>query len=115
MRNPNAFAYCVSTHSEKILEIVEKSTISENPEMDPLVVGTFWFRDGENLLSALNESLSTNYRVNGEIYVGTSINLLIKKGLNFQCFDVDNWISFGDPFELELYHWWEELLNHVER
>ena len=111
MRNPNAFAYCVEGLNREIFKIVEKKTISDQPEEDALVVGTFWFRDAADLRSALEDAVANNYRVNGEIYVGTSINLLIEKGLNFRCFEVDNWISYGDPFELDLYHWWEELLG----
>ena len=47
---------------------------------------------------------------NKEYYVGNSINYLIKKKKkNFITFDVDYWISFGNPFELDIYHYWEEL------
>lgn len=111
MRDANAFAYCVTDENGRIARIVEKQTISDTPEKDPLVVGTFWFRNSDSLKLALHEAVALDYRVNGEVYVGTSINLLIQRGFNFRCFEVDSWISFGDPFELDLYHWWEELIH----
>jgi NDP-sugar pyrophosphorylase family protein len=111
MRHANAFAYCIADENGKISRIVEKQTISDTPEKDPLVVGTFWFRNSDSLKQALDEAAARDYRVNGEVYVGTSINLLIQRGFNFRCFEVDSWISFGDPFELDLYHWWEELIH----
>ena len=111
MKNPKAFAYC-RVNSENIVEsVLEKDTISLNPENDQLVVGTFWFRDSLLLKEALEYSRANELFVNGEIYVGSSINNLISKGYQFMTFEVTNWISFGDPYELEIYHWWIELFE----
>jgi len=40
--------------------------------------------------------------------VATSINTLIEAGKRFVIFDIDQWISFGDPLELRVYEYWED-------
>ena len=43
--------------------------------------------------------------------MGTSINYLIEKGMKVHIFEVNKWISFGDPIELDLYYFWEDFFN----
>jgi NDP-sugar pyrophosphorylase family protein len=109
MKNPEAFAYCRLNLDGFVTEVVEKRTISSSPEADPLVVGTFWFRDARLLKQALEFAELSQSFINGEIYVGNSINSLIARGYKFVTFQVDNWISYGDPFELDIYYWWSDL------
>jgi NDP-sugar pyrophosphorylase family protein len=111
MKEASAFAYCKLNADGFISSVVEKETISDNPKNDPLVTGTFWFRQGADLASCLSQALIQDKRVNGEIYVGNSINLLIAAGAKFVIFEVTNWISFGDPFELDIYHYWQEYFQ----
>jgi len=91
-----------------IREVVEKKTISTAPHLDPLVIGTFWFRRAADFKLAAHLLIDKNITVNGEHYVGTSINSLLDMGRKFVIFDVDQWVSFGDPFELEVLEYWRE-------
>ena len=59
--------------------------------------------------------IEKNIRINNEFYVGTSINQLIEEGLDVRIFPVGKFISFGDPFELELYQAWEEFFYQEKR
>ena len=112
MKNPQAFAYCVLEEDGKtVSKIIEKNTISDRPEKDPLVVGTFWYRNSKDFLFGVENLIADNIKVNGEHYVGTSINSLIEKGKIFIIFDVEQWISFGDPFELKIFEYWEEFFE----
>ena len=109
LKAPQAFAYCrIGEDGSTVLELVEKRTISAHPERDPTVVGTFWFRRTEDFRAGAQEMIARDIRVNGEHYVGTSINQLIARGKKFVIFDVDQWISFGDPFELNVFDYWDE-------
>lgn len=109
-KDPNAFAYCVTdTGGVDVKKIVEKKTISENPGKDPLVVGTFWFRRASDFIFAAEEAIRNNLNINGEHYVANSMNLLLEKGRRIIIFDIDQWISFGDPFELDVFYYWEEF------
>ena len=108
-KNPHAFAYCkTEKDSDTIIEIVEKSTISSTPENDPLLVGTFWFRDSNDFIFSAENAIQKNININGEHYIGNSLNSLINEGKKIVIFDINQWVSLGDPFELEVYYYWEE-------
>jgi NDP-sugar pyrophosphorylase family protein len=112
VKSADAFAYCCTEEgSDTVTDIVEKQTISDTPGRDPLVVGTFWFRRGQDFIDAAESMIASDESINGEHYVGTSINQLIARGSRFVIFDIDQWISFGDPFELNLLEFWEGVFN----
>jgi len=113
VKNPEAFAYCITNEDGTVSEIVEKKVISQTPNNDPLVLGTFWFRRAENFLETAHYTIQNDIKVNGEHYVGNSINYLLSKGLKFVTFEVDQWISFGDPFELQIFEYWEDYFTPI--
>jgi NDP-sugar pyrophosphorylase family protein len=113
-KNPMAFAYCQTERdSARVKKIVEKQTISDQPCQDPLVVGSFWFRRARDFIWAAETAVKNNVTVNGEHYVANSMNALIEKGDKIVIFDVDQWISFGDPFELNVYYYWDEYFSNT--
>lgn len=116
VRNENAFAYCVVDNETNLVnKVVEKSTISDNPGNDPMVVGSFWFRNSNDFILAAENSIKNNVNVNGEHYVGNSLNHLINIGKKIKIFEIDKWISFGDPFELDVYYYWEDLFFNINK
>lgn len=113
-KDPKAFAYCKTNSDSPIIsKIVEKDVISDCPGDDPMALGSFWFRRAEDFIFAAESAINNNITVNGEHYVANSINILIDQGKRFVIFDVDLWVSFGDPFELQIFQYWEEyFINH---
>jgi len=59
----------------------------------------------------LKQIAKHNIKVNNEHYIANGLNMLIEKNYNIISFEVDSWVSFGDPFELELYYYWEDYFN----
>ncbi len=102
------FAYC-ETKLDSVLGIIEKKCISDTPQLDPMVTGTFWYKDAKLFTESAQQLIKDDIRVNNEHYVATSINFLIEKGYKVMTFEVEQWISFGDPTELNLYYFWEEF------
>ena len=66
-----------------------------------------------SFIEGVKDLIKEDVKVNGEYYVGTSINYLINKGLRVKIFEVDNWISFGDPTELNLYYFWQDYMRDI--
>lgn len=113
MANPNAFAYC-RTDGNRVLEVVEKQTISDTPHLDPAVAGSFTYRKAELFLRGAKRMIDRNIRINNEFYVGTSINQLIEEGYKVITFEIDKFISFGNPFELMLVQYWQDYFDKLE-
>jgi NDP-sugar pyrophosphorylase family protein len=112
LKNPEMFAYCqVEKDGISVSRIVEKQTISDNPNFDPLVVGTFWFRHAGDFKLAANNLIDNDIRINDEHYIGTSINYLLKNGKKFVIFDISQWISFGNPLELQILEYWQDFFQ----
>ena len=107
-KDPGAFAYC-RIHRDRVIEVVEKQTISDTPEWDQAVVGSFYYRRVSDFADGVKAMIEKNIRVNNEFYVGTSINQLIERGFNVRIFQIEKFISFGDPFDLQLYQAWEDF------
>lgn len=107
VKDLNGFAYC-RLEGDRVVEIVEKRTISNTPREDQAVSGSFYYRRSRDFVRSARQMIEKNIRVNNEFYVGTSINQLIEQGANVRYFPLDKFISFGNPFELELYHFWED-------
>lgn len=105
------FAYC-KTSKNKVMQIVEKKIISNSPQNDHMVTGTFWFRNSSIFLLAADNLISNKIKINNEYYVGTSINYLIKDKYKVLFFEIDKWISFGDPLELNLYYFWQDYFHN---
>ena len=114
-KDPLAFAYCRTVAGNRVIEVAEKRTISDTPKLDPAVVGTFYYRRAGDFVRGAKKMIAKNIRINNEFYVGTSINQLIDEGLDVRIFPVNKFISFGDPFELELYQAWEEYFYQEKR
>ncbi len=109
VRNHNAFAYCkIDEETGIVKQIIEKEVISDSPENDHMVVGSFWFRRSNDFIQSAENSIFNNVNVKGEHYIGNSLNYLIGKGKKIKVFEIEKWISFGDPFELEIYNYWED-------
>ena len=115
VRNPVAFAYCVTGVDQRtVTKVVEKRLISDNPSLDPMVVGTFWYRCARDFIWGAKTMIEKGITVNGEHYVGTSINQLIEAGKRFVIFDVIQWVSFGDPHEMQILGYWDNYFHKLK-
>ena len=74
-----------------------------------MIIGSFWFRKASYFFENFKEAKEEKFTINNEYYVGNNINLLIKKKLKFVIFEVDQWISFGDPFEMKVFEYWKDF------
>lgn len=115
VKNYSAFGYCSAENKGvKVQKIVEKKTISKTPERDLMIIGTFWFRKAKTFFGLTEQIVNEDITVNGEHYIANGINLLLERGLNIVAFEVDSWVSFGDPFELSMMEYWEEYFANLE-
>lgn len=114
MKAPEAFAWCETDNSGmRVQRVAEKMVISDNPGLDPLLIGTFWFRQSKDFIYAAKNAINNGIAVNGEHYIGNSLNYSIECGKKVLIYDVQKWVSLGDPFELETYYYWEDYFNQA--
>lgn len=88
-----------------------KQAISETPEKDHAIVGTFYFRKAELFKKALKELVDNNIRVNNEFYVDSLMGVLVEQGLNVMVFEVDAYIGWGTPNDYETFRYWQSFFH----
>lgn len=116
VRRYEAFGYCDLRGCNEILRVVEKETISATPWNDPMIVGSFWFRNWKTFrrLGDIVEEFGS-FNPSQENFIGANLNYLINFGYKVKCFWVDEWISYGDPFEYEMIHYWSDFFENLDQ
>jgi hypothetical protein len=115
LRRPEAFAY-VKTKPGGPFPVVTgvsvKKPISNTPQRDPLLVGTFWFKTSTLLAEGIEELIQRDERVNGELYLDSVFNTLIAAGKKVRAIPLQGYINWGDPDSLaEALYWRDQFTN----
>jgi NDP-sugar pyrophosphorylase family protein len=112
--NPQMYGW-VKTHSTgdftKATGVSVKQAISNTPEQDHAIVGTFYFRRSELFKLALENLVNENTRVNGEFYVDSLIGVLIDMDFKVAAFEVDAYIGWGTPNDYETFKYWQSFFH----
>jgi dTDP-glucose pyrophosphorylase len=106
--NPNAYAW-LDVDSQGFIKYVScKNFIYDDPLSTPAIIGTMFFRKAEYFLNGLRQNYSLDSRVNGEFYVDDVLNRNIEDGLKVKVFEVEDYICWGTPNDLNTYLYWKE-------
>jgi NDP-sugar pyrophosphorylase family protein len=111
-RNPKAYGWVRVDAQGAVTEVSVKQAISDRPELDPGVVGSFWFREARFFTEAAEELIRQGRRVNGEFYADSVINVLLEQGRRARIFDVGRYLCWGTPDDLRTWEYWE---GHFQR
>jgi glucose-1-phosphate thymidylyltransferase len=75
-----------------VTRLVEKPTELEN---NRVVVGCYYFRDGEQLLAAVQEQIKRGNTIKGEYFLTEGINIMLERGLKMRTEVVKEWLDTG--------------------
>lgn len=109
--NPQMYGWVSVDNNNNASGVSVKTPISENPYEDHAIVGTFWFRKVEYFNNALQSLKDKNIRVNGEYYVDSLLDELIKSNFNVKVFEVDNYVCWGTPNDYETFNYWQSFFD----
>lgn len=91
---------------DDVVEVSVKRPISTDLLRDHVVSGTFWFRRAGEMFDAIDQMIRANERTNGEFYMDAVANVLLRQGRRVVAFEVDKYIGWGTPADLEDYLRW---------
>ncbi|WP_404452346.1 NTP transferase domain-containing protein [Virgibacillus necropolis] len=109
--NPEMYGWVDIDSKQNVNSVSVKKPISEEPFHDHAIVGTFYYRKAKYFKESIDKLFSKNKRVNGEFYVDSSINELIEMGLNVKVFEVDHYICWGTPNDLNTFEYWQSFFH----
>ena len=110
---PQMYGWVKTIDGLGIEEVSVKHPISAHPIEDHVVSGTFYFRQAGVLMEAIDALVTRGERVNGEYYMDSIPNILRKRGRRSVVFEVDKYIGWGTPSDLNDYERWERYFNVV--
>ncbi len=89
-----------------------KRLVEKPPDMSNnlAVVGFYYFKSSEDLLSAIEEQMRRDIQLKGEYFLADAVNIMLERGLKMRIEKVDVWLDAGTPEALlETNHY---LLSH---
>ncbi len=92
--DPRRFGVAVVDHQNKVTKLIEKPKETHN---NLAVVGFYYFRSSEDLISAIEEQMQLEVQLKGEYFLVDAINLMLAKGLTMRTEKVDVWLDAGTP------------------
>ena len=75
-----------------VKRFIEKPTTMEN---NLVVIGCYYFKDGDKLLDAIKEQMDRNLALKGEFFLTDTVSLMIEKGAKVRTQVGDSWLDTG--------------------
>jgi NDP-sugar pyrophosphorylase family protein len=107
--HPNMFGWIDEQNGE--IKSISVKTPLANPANDPIVLGTFTFKNPKNFRAALERLIARDGRINGEFYIDSLINDAIALGLRCQLFEVTSYLCWGTPNDLNTFEYWQSCFH----
>lgn len=80
-----------------------------------VITGTFSWRDADGYRAAFSRLVERDGRVRGELYVDSLIEDAQALGMRVAAFPARAWLSWGTPYELRSFQYWQEGLSRWAR
>ncbi len=110
--NPKAYGWVMADANNVITEAKVKFNMPD-PMNNHAIVGAFWFKQGKDFVSAAENMIAANRRINNEFYVDECINDLLAMGKKVMAFEVDHYICWGTPTDYETFNYWEDYFKQL--
>lgn len=111
LQNPKMYGWVKTDSNDFATEVSVKVPISETPMTDHAIIGAFTFKRAKDFLACTDKMIEQDRRINHEFYVDMVMNLAIESGLKVKVFEVDRYICWGTPRDLETYEYWRGYFN----
>jgi glucose-1-phosphate thymidylyltransferase len=90
--DPRRFGVAEVGQDGWVKRFIEKPSTLEN---NLVVIGCYYFKEGETLLSAIEDQMERNLALKGEFYLTDTISVMIEKGARVRTQNGDSWLDTG--------------------
>ncbi len=90
--DPRRFGVAVLDSHGYVSNLIEKPQDMSN---NLAVVGFYYFREANALLSAIDEQMSRDLQLKGEFYLADAVNIMLERGLKMKVKEVEIWLDAG--------------------
>lgn len=107
---PTSFSWVVLNDLGEIENAILKSTPPFNGN-ERVMVGSFTFKNIEIFEYLFNYVLKKSILINGEVYIDSLIKTAIDLDMKCVCLEVKDSLSWGTPFELKCFEYWQSCFD----
>ena len=104
--NYSAFCRPAAQDENALGEIREKGSFTEQWMDEPLSIGVFYVRNGKSMMRAIEAMIAEDRKVSQEFFPTLLFNDLVDAGQNIRLQDVDFFVHWGVPSQLEDLRTW---------
>jgi glucose-1-phosphate thymidylyltransferase len=97
VRDPRRFGVAVLDERGWVKRLIEKP---QDMDQNLAVVGFYYFKEGQELISAIDEQMQRDMALKGEFFLADAINIMLERGLRMRTQKVDIWLDAGTPESL---------------
>jgi glucose-1-phosphate thymidylyltransferase len=90
--DPSRFGVAEVGSDGWVKRFIEKPTTKEN---NLVVIGCYYFRDGDQLLDAIQEQMERNLTLKGEFFLTDTVSVMIEKGARVRTQVGSSWLDTG--------------------
>ncbi len=94
VEDPRRFGVAIVGEDGYVKRLVEKPSSMEHRLA---VIGVYYIKQGEALISAIEELMEKNIQTKGEFYLADALQIMIDRGARFKPHIVDVWEDCGKP------------------
>ena len=106
----NYYAY-VPEINMKAKDIQEKKPFTKNPQDEFASSGTYYFKNASLMHEYFKKCVSMDLTVSGEFYVSMVYKPMIDEGLDIKVYELNHFMQWGTPFDLEEYRYWSNCFS----
>jgi glucose-1-phosphate thymidylyltransferase len=94
MEDPRRFGVAELNQEGLASRLIEKPQDFAN---NLVLVGFYYFREGQELISAIREQVKRNTSLKGEYFLADAINIMLERGMKLKVKQTDVWLDAGIP------------------
>ncbi len=114
--SPQKYAYS-RLEGERVMEVREKGSFTDNREEEYASSGGYYFRSGELLARAIDYQSQQGLSLNGELYTSLTVQALIQMlpEHHVRVFEIPGFFQWGTPEDLQGFEYWEKTFTGYNR
>lgn len=105
------YGYIKWNEHNYLIEIREKEAFTDNRMEEYASSGTYYFKKGKYVKKYFTELMNRKIHKNGEYYVSMVYNLMGRDDLKTYIYELDHFLQWGTPEELEEYLYWSNAFR----
>ena len=109
LENTN-YAY-LKLNGSKIIDIQEKKPFTSKPMNEYASSGTYYFKTASIMKKYFERTIKNDLNVKGEYYVSLSFKPMIKDNLKINNFNLEHFMQWGTPSDMEDFKWYSNLFK----